>query len=288
LRQFAFFTTMTTAAVLVQPVVDPADTATKAALASTFHKPVSNPKEPEMTSTCLAAIAAAALLIAVPAVAQEKTSVTFAKGASSATLKGSIKGDRDHGYIVNARAGQTLTVDFKPTNASAYFNILAPGSSNEAMFVGSASGNRFSGPLTVTGPHTVQVYLMRNAARRNETASYTLTIAVKGGAAAPRPSRDALVAGTKYNATAAVPCVTSASGKTGSCQAGVIRRRGGDATVELKNPDGGQRRIFFTGGRATGSDAQTSFSTARQGDVQIVRIGSIEVYRIPDALVVGG
>ncbi len=241
-----------------------------------------------MTKPFLTALAAAGLMLAMPAAAQQKTNVNFAKGASSATLKGSIKGDQDHSYLVTARAGQTLTVDFKPTNASAYFNILAPGSNGEAMFIGSTAGNRFSGPLAVSGAHTIQVYLMRNAARRNETANYTLTVGVKGGATAARPSRDALVAGTKYNATADISCVTSVGGKAGACKAGVMRRGGGDATVELETPDGGQRRIFFTGGRATGSDAEASFNVTRQADLSIVRIGAVEVYRIPDALVVGG
>lgn len=51
------------------------------------------------------ALAAAGLLVALPAGAQQKTNVAFAKGAGSATLKGSITGDQDHSYFVDARAG---------------------------------------------------------------------------------------------------------------------------------------------------------------------------------------
>ena len=235
----------------------------------------------------LATLAAAGLTLARPAVAQQQVVVSFSKGASSQTLKGSIRGDQSRNYVVDARAGQTMTVDLKPSNASAYFNVLAPGATS-AMFIGSTEGNIFSGPLTVTGRHTVQVYLMRNAARRNEIANYTIIIGVKGAATATRPSHDALVAGTKYHATADVPCVTSDGGKPGPCKAGVMRSGNGDAVVELKTPDGGERRIFFTGGHATGSDAEGSFSVSREGDLSIVRIGKIEVYRISDALVVGG
>ena len=36
-----------------------------------------------------------------------KERVTFAKGASSATLKGALKGDSDVDYLVRAAAGQT-------------------------------------------------------------------------------------------------------------------------------------------------------------------------------------
>ena len=240
-----------------------------------------------MTKALFTALAAAGLMLALPASAQQQTVVAFVKGTSSATLKGSIKGDQDHNYVVDARAGQTMTVNLQPTKGSPYMNINGPGAI-EAMFIGSTSGNSFSGRLPTSGRYVVQVYQMRATARRNETANYTLTVAVKGGATAAKPSSDALVAGTKYNATADISCVTSDGGKPGPCKAGVIRRGGGDATVELKTPDGGQRRIFFTGGSATGSDAEASFNVTRQGDLQIVRIGAIEVYRIPDAFVVGG
>ena len=135
-----------------------------------------------MTKRIITAIVAVTFLLGQPASAQQETVVAFAKGTSSQTLKGSIKGDQSRNYIVDARAGQTLTVDFKPTNASAYFNVTAPGA-DSAMFIGSSSGNRFSGPLTVSGRHVVQVYLMRNAARRNEVANYILTIGVTGAAA---------------------------------------------------------------------------------------------------------
>ncbi|WP_439534475.1 hypothetical protein [Polymorphobacter sp.] len=243
-----------------------------------------------MIKHSIVAAAAAVLLLNAPAEAQQRTTVTFAKGTTSATLKGRIAGDADHSYIVNARAGQTLTVDFKPSNASAYFNVTAPGA-NSAMFIGSTSGNRFSGPLTVNGPHVVQVYLMRNAARRGEVANYSITIGARGGPAAgtaPRPSRDALVPGTNYNATAEIPCVASAGAPKGRCKAGVMRMPMGEATVELKTPDGGQRYIYFKNGRPTSSDANAPLRASRQGDVNIVRIGTVEVYEIPDAFVIGG
>ncbi len=241
-----------------------------------------------MGKTFFTALAAAGLMLAQPASAQQRTVVSFAKGASSATLKGSIKGDQDHSYLVDVRAGQTLTVDFKPSNAAAYFNVTAPGA-DSAMFIGSTSGNRFSGPVTVSGSHVVQVYLMRNAARRNETANYTLTIGATGSAAAaPRPSRDALVAGTNYNATAEIPCITSQGAAMSRCKAGVMRRAGGEATVEIKTADGRQRYIYFKDGRPDSSDASAPMRATRQGDTNVIRIGTIEVYEIPDAFVVGG
>jgi hypothetical protein len=106
--------------------------------------------------------------------------VQFAKGASAATLTGKIKGDQIVAYRLHARAGQSMVASFKPSNRSAYFNILPP-ASDEAIFVGSTSGNRFKARLPADGEYTIRVYLMRNAARRHETARYTLEVGLAGG-----------------------------------------------------------------------------------------------------------
>jgi len=240
-----------------------------------------------MIKTHLTTLTVAGLLLAVPGAARQKTAVAFAKGSSSSTVTGSIKGDQDHSYIVDARTGQTLTVVLKPTKGSPYMNITAPGA-DSAIFIGSTEGNSFSGPLKVSGRHVIQVYQMRATARRNELASYTITIGVKGAvAAAPRPSHDAKVAGTNYNATAEVPCITSAGAPKGLCKAGVMRMVGGEVTVELQTPDGGQRHIYFNNGKPTSSDANAPMHATRQGDTNIIRIGTVEVYEIPDAFVIG-
>jgi hypothetical protein len=101
--------------------------------------------------------------------------VRFEEGQTRATLKGKLKGDETVDYKVRAAAGQSMVVTFQPGNPSAYFNVLPPGSA-EALFVGSISGNRFEGALAAEGDYTIRVYLMRNAARRNESASYTLDV----------------------------------------------------------------------------------------------------------------
>ncbi len=240
-----------------------------------------------MSKAIISALAAVGLILALPVRAQEQTVVSFAKGASSATLKGSLEGDQERSYVVHAGAGQTLTVDLEPTNASTYFNITAP-DADSAMFIGSTSGNRFSGPLSVSGPHVVQVCLMRSAARRNETTNYTVTIEVTGSAASPRPSRDALVEGTAYNATAEIPCISFEGASRTRCKAGVMRMAGGETTVEIQTTEGGQRHVYFKDGRPDSSDAHAPMRATRQGDTHVIRIGEAEVYEIPDAFVLGG
>ena len=102
---------------------------------------------------------------------QEK--VQFAKGASSAVIKGQLKGDAMVDYVVRAAAGQTLSVKLQKTNAQNYFNVMPPGSTGSAMFVGD-SGEDYSGVLPTDGDYIVRVYLMRPAARRGESSNYSL------------------------------------------------------------------------------------------------------------------
>ena len=111
--------------------------------------------------------------------------IAFTTSADSIQRKQSIKGDQTAQYTFNAKAGQILTVDFKPSNTSAYFNILAKGA-DYALFNGSIMGNHFLGPLPGDGEYTVQVYLMRNAARRNEVANYQLSLRLVDGDAISR------------------------------------------------------------------------------------------------------
>lgn len=127
----------------------------------------------------LVVAASVAVLLAVPVHAVDRNErVRFARGATSKALAGSIRGNDWVNYIVGARAGQTLSVNFRSPNGAAYFNVWAPGS-DEAIFVGSNEGNSFAGTLSVSGDYRVQVYLYRNAARRGERAPYRLTIGVR-------------------------------------------------------------------------------------------------------------
>ena len=216
--------------------------------------------------------------------------VQFAKGASSAQLRGTIKGDGDVDYTVSARAGQTLAVKLQSSNASLYFNINPPGSTDASMFIGNVQGAEAKVMLPTDGTYVVRVYLMRNAARRNESAAYTLDVAVTGQPLAPLPAaQDALVAGTRFHAMASVPCQTLGTEAGASCKAGVIRRgRDGTATVELRGGNGQVRNVLFVKGQPVASDSAQPMTSSRQGDLVTVRFGNDERYDVPDALLTGG
>jgi len=125
-------------------------------------------------------IALAAGALASPALARANRTerVRFAKGATAKVIKGRVRGYGSVNYLVGVRAGQTLSFTLTTSNGSNYMNITGP-ADREAMFVGSAAGNEFTTDADMGGDYTVDVYLMRNAARRNETANYTLTISVR-------------------------------------------------------------------------------------------------------------
>jgi len=121
----------------------------------------------------LTVISASAIAIAAPRTER----VTFAKGASSKVIKGTIKGDDYVDYVIGARGGQLLTVNLTSNRASNYFNVMAKGN-EAAYFIGSAGGNTFRGPVPASGDQVIRVYLMRNDARRGVAATYTLKISI--------------------------------------------------------------------------------------------------------------
>lgn len=143
----------------------------------------------------LGGVIAAALLVvaeAVPqtAVAQERNvRVEFGRGQSSTVIRGTVRGYEGANYRVNVRGGQRLAVTMDSSNGSNYFNILGPGG-GVALFNGSISGDFADIIVPDSGDYVVQVYLMRNAARRNEQARFTLRIEVTGGRPIAPPQPD--------------------------------------------------------------------------------------------------
>lgn len=217
----------------------------------------------------------------------------FKKGTASAVVKGRLRGGSDVDYLVRAGAGQTITVSFKRSNASAGFNVLPPGSMDVAMHVAQA-GETFKGVLPADGDYRIRVYLVRAAARRNESSDYTLTVAVRGKALAPLPaSADALIPGTPFHASAKIACVPYIEqfrgGGQQECDAFVIRRGfDGTATVEIPQEGSVPRRILFVKGTPVASDSPQPLGVTRRDDRTVVTLGEGERYEIPDALVFGG
>ena len=237
------------------------------------------------------AIVSALIMAAGAAFAQgiRQEKVSFKAGTSSATIKGSLKGDETVDYLLNARAGQTMRVSLKGSNAANYFNVLPPGS-EAAIAIGEALGNEWTGTLPADGDYRIRVFLMRSAARRNEVSEYTLSVGITAG------STDAKVKGTPFHATGQVPCSVGpdAPGST-KCSFGVVRGGSGQAEVHLAEPGfdvtlhkAGLRILRFAGGKVTSSDPKEKVTFTRQGDNWSITVNDFFHYTIPDAVIVGG
>ncbi len=236
------------------------------------------------TIVVVATLATAWTVLAAQDTRQER--VTFKPGASSATLRGSIKGYQMVDYVLGARAGQTMNVTLETDHGANYFNVLPPGTD---AAIGANLGDTWTGTLPADGDYTIRVYLMRSAARRNETATYTLSVGITG-------SVDAKVAGTPYHATGTVPCSVGPDPRgSARCSFGVIRGAAGRAEVHLASPGfdvklhkDGLRVLTFADGTVTSSDPKEKVTVGKKGDTWSVAVNDFDYYEIPDAVIVGG
>lgn len=105
--------------------------------------------------------------------------VNFLQGSTHLTLTGKFQGYDDVKYKISAKNGQILRFNINSLGNLAYVNIFAPGKKpgkDNALLIGSTVG--FKGELTlpVDGDYIIQVYQMRNSARKNKTVKYSLDI----------------------------------------------------------------------------------------------------------------
>ena len=216
--------------------------------------------------------------------------VQFPKGRTSTVIRDRIVGSQTIDYQLQAEAGKLLKVNLKDSKRASYFNLLPPDSSDAAMFNGSLGDNRFTGLLPDDGIYTLRVYLMRAAARRNESSDFTLSVSVTGGSLKPLSTkRDALLPGTRFHASTPMVTCTPAYSNSRQCEAFVVRRgNDGTATVELRWDGEHKRRILFVKGEPKASDSSQRLSTTRDERGWKVRLGEDELFEIPEALVFGG
>ncbi len=120
------------------------------------------------------------LMAAAPASADIKPE-PLALEAGRATVKGALKGDDTIDYRFSGAQGAGVAISMQTTNGANYFNLLREGA-DQALFIGNIDGISFEGKLPETGAYIIRVYLMRSAARRNEKADYTLSVAVSESA----------------------------------------------------------------------------------------------------------
>jgi hypothetical protein len=101
-----------------------------------------------------------------------------ATGAANAT--GEVKGYKAPVYAVPVGAGQTLSVTFEPSNTNLYVNVVdAADTSGAAVHRGEVDGPKVSVTAAKAGVYLIKPYQPRATARRDESGTFKLAVAVK-------------------------------------------------------------------------------------------------------------
>lgn len=99
---------------------------------------------------------------------------------SRITIRSRLVGYAIDDYSMRTGGGAHAVVDFQVDNPDCHFVIVDRDDADAAIFDSLDSGNHFEGDLPSSGNVGVRVYLTSNAARRGETADYTLKMNVAG------------------------------------------------------------------------------------------------------------
>lgn len=121
------------------------------------------------------------VLFALPATsvaADRDIKVKFQPGTSAAFVKNKIKGYDVVRYDLDARAGQTMFVDFYGTENTCDFVVHAPDSTT--IFGDLHESRKFRHTLEASGTYQIVAGMMRVSARRGKTCAFSMNIEIKG------------------------------------------------------------------------------------------------------------
>lgn len=110
--------------------------------------------------------------------------ITFAAGATGTTISGRIDGAQIRNYLLNARAGQTMTVTVTSPAGGAFLTVVSPGGSPLAR--AQAGAQAFSGVLPESGDYRLSVLHPSGTANTNFVLTVSVTGATSGGTTAPQ------------------------------------------------------------------------------------------------------
>lgn len=217
--------------------------------------------------------------------------VQFQPGTIGTTIQGQIQGYEAVDYILRANGGQSISVILKSDNSQNYFNVIPPGEES-AIFIGSTSGNRFQGNLPKDGDYTIRVYLMRAAARREETANYSIDVQI-GDNQISSNSATAPYTTAEYDATTILSCevrnsvdVTTPVTHNQDCPAGILRGAPGSATIRIMLPTGVERVLNFEIENVT-TPTDGDLTWGKENDTWYIGINNQEFYIVPEAAIYG-
>jgi hypothetical protein len=109
--------------------------------------------------------------------ADQDVKVMFKPGTSAAHLENRVKGYDVVRYDLDARAGQTMTVDFYGTENTCDFVVHAP--DGTTIFDELHESRKFKHTLEETGTYRIIAGMMRVSARRGKTCAFSMDIGIE-------------------------------------------------------------------------------------------------------------
>jgi hypothetical protein len=192
-----------------------------------------------------------------------------------------LAGGPDFWEVTGVGPGDQLNVRHEPSTAG---RIVARVDNGRVL--------RNRGCRMSDGQRWCSVEAADDAAVRGWVAGRFLRESAFTGASGGEPAGDALVPGTPFNATGALPCARSRGQPMGQCTFGVKRDGQGGGSITVSWPDGGNRVIFFGNNTPTGFDRSEADGSARMSvsnasDLWTVTIGD-QRFEIPSVVMTGG
>ncbi len=216
--------------------------------------------------------------------------LSFTEPFETKVIKETVQGYEAKEYVFKATVKQKISIDFKSKHGANYFNFR-PSGATSALFSSEVSTTSMSMHIPQSGYYTVQVYLMRSAARRNEKASFTLNITLENDQNAPEQTlypKPPLY----YDAYALIPCSFEKPTFDMLCEGIVIRDvKEQSARFWIRTPletHYSERGAFLYQNKSFFHGQNANLSMERQEDNNSLNLDGKIYYRIPDAFVLGG
>lgn len=111
------------------------------------------------------------MTVTIPGIPTGVERITFAPGSASATLAGQLKASGSHQYILQAQAGQTLSINLTFTEGIAI--LVVWGADGDVLLSDHAESSIFQGNL-----RTTQDYYILLKGRPDGSTAYTMTVTI--------------------------------------------------------------------------------------------------------------
>jgi hypothetical protein len=103
--------------------------------------------------------------------------IVFAPGAKTATMKSTVTGYRSLRYLLDARAGQVLSITFTSTKKTLYYSVQQ--GSHQLRKSSDGDFNDWSATVPADGDCVIDVFFKSSDAKKNAEANFALTVSLK-------------------------------------------------------------------------------------------------------------